>query len=47
MCGLVMVECGLRLRRVRNGYVKRTECLSSSILLLVFLFLPVNFYLSF
>jgi hypothetical protein len=30
LCGLVMVGCGLRLRRVRNGYVKRTECVSVS-----------------
>jgi hypothetical protein len=30
MCGLVIVECGLRLRSVSNGYVKRTECLSVS-----------------
>jgi hypothetical protein len=30
MCGLVIAECGLRLRSVRNGHVKRTECLSVS-----------------
>jgi hypothetical protein len=30
MCGLVIVECGLRLRGVRNGYVKGSECVSVS-----------------
>jgi len=27
MCRLVIIECGLKLRRVRNRYVKRTESL--------------------
>jgi len=28
MCSLVVVECGLRLRRVSNGYVRRNEKLN-------------------
>jgi hypothetical protein len=32
MCGIVIVESGLRLRRMRNGYVKWTECLRLSLL---------------
>ena len=40
MCRLVIVQSGLRLRRMWNGYVKRTECLSlNSILLITFSFL--------
>jgi hypothetical protein len=25
MCGLVIVKCGLRLGRMRNGYVKKIQ----------------------
>jgi len=25
MCRLVIIECGLKQRRIKNGYVKRTE----------------------
>jgi hypothetical protein len=47
MCRLVIVECGLRGRRVRNGYVTRTECLSVIILLLLLLLLSLLFLFSF
>ena len=35
MCRLVIVECGVRLRRVGGGYVKRTECLGLSIIIII------------
>jgi hypothetical protein len=32
MCRIVIIESGLRLRRMRNRYVKWTECLRLSLL---------------
>ena len=32
---LAIIECGLRLRRAGNGYVKRNECLSLSVIIII------------
>ena len=35
MCRLVIIDCGMKLRRVWDGHVKRTECLGSSIIVTI------------
>ena len=49
MCRLVIIDCGMKLRRVWDGHVKRTECLGLSIIIIIIIMMCVCyiFYLSF
>ena len=41
MCKLVLIECGLILRRVGNGYVRRNECPNLSIIIIIIIIIIV------
>jgi hypothetical protein len=45
-CRLVFVECGVCLRRARNGFVKRTECLSLSNCVIIIIIIIVSSFVS-
>ena len=38
---LVLIECGLRVRRMGNGYVKRTECLNLSVIIIIIIIIII------
>ena len=45
MCRLVIVGCGVRLWRMRDGQVKGTECLGLSIIIIIIIII-INIIMS-